>query len=474
MLNITETPINIEEAYNKPESQQSSNYVAIANVNQYLTTAKDQHTINSSESPYSVVYITDHSSSITPSGEECVDAKSDDYILMVETSQDLLDNALLSKNKSKVEQAIKLIANNNMYPHLLLDIINSYLIQNNTATLKTLFFDYNHYTENMLSCLLKDQLNNEQNMELIDKLINVGAKFTVEDLELLLQSTDDNLKKQQLEILESAELLHDIVNQAVYLNKLDLIKKLHFTHCFATLKSCDYLLADLFSNEFSLELFNHLIVSGAKVKKSTLDKLVLSENTNQINNIATVLTKHKLYNKVLNTILDLAIKHNKVAIIQMLYTQYNFFTDVSLNYLLLHNLNDTSNIDILNELIGLGATLTNSDLTQWLYYCAESMADEQFLDFYIKLEQINFSQTFKDTIRLCFQQILLNTRNISVTGDDLNTIGPLYFYYGYITPSTLGYILKHEPRPDVRLYAEIVFERKYQYKKQLNDIANNL
>ncbi len=460
MLNITETPINIEEAHNKPESQKNNNSVAIANVTPYLIITEHKHHTNISESPYSVADITDHSSSLLPSSEERAIAESNDYTSMIKTSQDLLDNALLSKNKSKTEQAIKLIANNNTYPHLITDIINSYLIQNNTVTLKTLFFDYNHYNENMLSYLLKDQLNNGKNRESIEKLVNAGAKITLEDFELLLQSTDNNSTKQQLHILKSISLLYDILNKAIYLDKLDLIKKVYFTHHITTISLCNYLLTNLFANEFNLDLFNNLIASGANITKNTFKQQVLSEDINKINNIATVLTKHKLYNKVLNTILDLAIQHNKVAIMQMLYTQYNFFTDASLNYLLLHNLNDTPNIDILNELIESGATITNNNLTQWLYYCARSMTDNQFLDFYTKLEQINFSQTSKNTIRLCLQQILRNTRNISVTGD--------------ITPSTLDYILTHEPRPEVRDYAEIIFEQKYQYKKRLNDIANNL
>ena len=87
----------------------------------------------------------------------------------------------------------------------------------------------------------------------------------------------------------------------------------------------------------------------------------------------------------------------------MLDEYYNFYTNASLNYLLLKNLQDITDIDYINELIESGATITNKEMHELLTVYALQLTNDQFLEFYPKLEQINFSEETKKAIKLFWQ-----------------------------------------------------------------------
>jgi hypothetical protein len=403
MLTKIEPLISTENTSNTPKPQHNSIRVSVI-VKRH---SEDQHndTATSSKlSSCSVVNTDDYNSSINQHNKDTTTQPAD-YLSIITASQNFLELILLDKKTFIVKETISSIKNYALYPHLFIDILNSYLIQEKTDIIKDLFFNHNIYTENILYYLLQDQLNGEQNMALIKKLTAKGANLTVDDIASLLQLNDNDLKNQQLKILSECNLLHDILNEAVAQDQLGIVINLYSNHSFATIESLNYLLENLFVNKFfNVEVFNGLIEYGATVTEATLKKLVLSENTKQLNNIIALLVNHPLYYNVLTSILTVTINHNKIATMQMLKKTHTFYVDNSLNFLLLNKLQDNIiNIDFINKLIELGAIITENNINQFLTNHKIQVTYKHFLDFYIQLEQINFNKGIKEAIKYFFK-----------------------------------------------------------------------
>jgi hypothetical protein len=402
MFTTIKSSFNTENTQLYPENHNSSSCVPVT-VNQYLIAEEpDYSTPNSESDSWSVVDIADHNSNISHENEYST-TQDTNYESIVKKAQNELEDALFTKNHDIAKQTMSLLINNPVYPNLFIDILNNLLIQNKTTHIKTIFFEHKTYNTDTLNYLLQDQLNREQNIMLIKKLVAKGASLTIEDVELLLQSNDHTLKNKQLNLLYYSDLLHSLLNEAVDQDRLDIIANIYYMHNFATTKSLNYLLEDLFTYEFDLISFNQLITDGATIKTSTLQKLIASEDIDKIGKIINSLVSHNLYNTILTSILTIAIDQNKTSIVKMLDEYYNFYTNASLNYLLLKNLQDITDIDYINELIESGATITNKEMHELLTVYALQLTNDQFLEFYPKLEQINFSEETKKAIKLFWQ-----------------------------------------------------------------------
>jgi hypothetical protein len=465
---------NTETTYNHTENQVNSNYIP-ENVCMHLTTEEHNYAKTSKCLLDSCVVVdtTEHNyiNNIQSLNEITT---PDDYASTVTILQKSLEKVISTNNDTKIKEMIFLLEGNTGYSDLLLDILNSFIIQNNNKALIFLFLNYGIYTTKILNYLLQNQLNSELNTLLIQKLIDAGAKLTIEDIELLIQNNDSNLNNQQLKILSDFNLLSHILDEAIDQDKLGLIECIYDEYGFFTPKSINYLLENLFINAFNITSFNKLIADGAIIEMSTLKKLVASEDINKINNILTLLTNHKAYEKTLTSILYNAINMDKIAIVQLINTQYQFLTKPHLNYFLLKSLKNITDITTINQSIALGATITHPHIYKFLNNYSPQVTDEHFLDFYIQLERIDFSEKTKNIIKSFWQHKLQTTMKIIVSGNTLDIIKSLYFEHGFITQLSFDYILAYETNSEVRFSAEILFEQKYKYKSRLEDISSNL
>jgi hypothetical protein len=401
-----------------------------------------------------------------------------------------MQRLIASEDTNKINNILTLLTNHSLFYTTLTFMLAASFKQKNISIEQMLRKSYRISSNSLLLNSLQDITN----IDFINRLITLGASITKDKiykvltkysqelndshffLDLYLQIKQINFNKEIKKTIKRFLIceLEKTRNIKIAATASNIIRLLYDKHSFYTIKSLNYLLESLFINKFNLKLFDKLIDDGATVQTSTLQKLVASESTNEIKNIITLLDNNKRSKELLTSILNIAIDQNKISIVKMLNKYYNIYTTTFLNYLLLNSLQDITNIDVINELIEFGATITNKEICEFLTVYTQQLTDNQFLDFYLKLEQINFSKENKEDIKFFWQRRLKQKYHIAVSGNTLNIVRSLYLEHGFITQTSLNYILTYETSSEVRYSAEILFEQKYKYKSTLEDIANNL
>jgi hypothetical protein len=400
-------------------------------------------------------------------------SQSKKCIEAIQSAQTVLETTMLSNDKSVVKKTIELLRHNAEYPNLLTDMLYHYLTQNKISTVQQLAIDYDFYNKTTLNILLQKQLSGEQDTSLIKQLVSKGASLSIDYIESLLQLEDNNLIRKHLKTLYKCDILYTILNYALDKDILDIIEKIYFNG-YATLKTLNYLLEKLFSNEFNIKSFNNLIKEGAKVTESSLTKLLNSTDTDKIKNVLNLLTDHELYNTVLTAMLSHALNQDQTEIVRFFYLEYNFFTAYSLNYLLLNDITNTTNIAFINGLLAKGAIIEKNKLVELLNDYFELTPIKSFIDLYTQLHHANFNPETKESIKTLLQALLQKNIGITIEGSNLNIIETLYFDYSIISQSTFDYIQAYEADPKIRHSAELEFEKSHKYMHSLYNIVSNL